>query len=72
MTCNVGGIERPIRIIVGILVLGIGIFADLPPIGTAIVLTVGSIALVTGTISFCPLWALLGINSCPASMSQKR
>jgi hypothetical protein len=27
MTCNVGGVERPIRIVVGIALLGIGAFA---------------------------------------------
>ena len=30
MTCNVGGVERPIRIVVGIALLGIGAFAGCP------------------------------------------
>ena len=68
MTCNVGGIERPIRILVGILVLGIGVFANLPLIGTAFALLLGSIALVTGVIQYCPLWMLFGLNTCPAEM----
>jgi len=72
MTCNVGGIERPIRILGGILVLGIGAFANLPPIGTAIALVVGTIALVTGAIGYCPLWALFGMNTCPTRTSQTR
>jgi hypothetical protein len=71
MTCNVGGIERPIRIVVGILVLGVGAFATLPPIGTAIALVVGTIALVTGAIGYCPLWALLGMNTCPIETPRK-
>jgi DUF2892 family protein len=71
MTCNVGGTERPIRIVVGILVLGIGTFAPLPLLGTAIALVVGTIALVTGVIQYCPLWALLGMNTCPAGMARK-
>ncbi|OGW49412.1 MAG: hypothetical protein A2V62_00880 [Nitrospirae bacterium RBG_19FT_COMBO_58_9] len=65
MTCNVGGAERPIRIVVGIALLGIGGFAGLPPVGTGIALVVGTIALVTGAIGFCPVWTLLGINTCP-------
>ncbi len=65
MTCNVGGIERPIRMVIGILLLGIGAFAELPPIGTGVALVAGTVALVTGAISFCPLWALFGINTCP-------
>ena len=65
MTCNVGGVERPIRIVVGIALLGIGAFAGLPPVGTGIALVVGTIALATGTIGFCPVWSVLGINTCP-------
>ena len=71
MTCNVGGIERPIRIIVGVALLGIGAFASLPVFGTAMVLLVGTIALVTGVVQYCPLWALFGMNTCPTQMSQK-
>jgi len=55
MTCNVGGVERPIRILLGILMLGIGSFTNLSLIGTAIALTLGTIALVTGVIEYCPL-----------------
>ena len=65
MACNVGGVERPIRIVVGIALLGIGAFAGLPPVGTGIALLFGTIALVTGAIGFCPVWTLLGINTCP-------
>lgn len=71
MTCNVGGIERPIRIGLGILLLGIGAFANLPLVGTAIVLAGGTIALVTGVIEFCPVWALLGMNTCPTPTPRK-
>jgi hypothetical protein len=58
-------VERPIRIVVGIALLGIGAFAGLPPVGTGIALVVGTIALVTGAIGFCPVWTLLGISTCP-------
>jgi hypothetical protein len=64
MTCNVGGVERPIRIVVGIALLGMGAFAGLPPVGTGIMFVLGTIALVTGAIGFCPAWTLLGINTC--------
>jgi hypothetical protein len=57
-------VERPIRIVLGIALLGIGTFAGLPPVGTGIVLVVGTITLVTGAIGFCPAWTLLGINTC--------
>lgn len=65
MTCNVGGIERPVRIVLGILLIGIGAFGGLPVAGMAAALLVGTVALVTGVIGFCPAWALFGINTCP-------
>ena len=71
MTCNVGGIERPIRIVVGILALGIGAFAGLPPVGTGVALVMGGIALVTGAIGFCPLWTMFGVNTCPIASGKK-
>jgi hypothetical protein len=72
MTCNVGGIERPIRIVVGIGLLGVGAFAGLPVEATAVALVLGTVALVTGAIGYCPLWKLLGLNTCPTAPSQKR
>jgi hypothetical protein len=71
MTCNVGRIERPIRIVLGILLIGIGAFAGLPPLGTGIMLVAGTIALVTGAIGFCPAWSLFGINTCPRNAATR-
>ncbi len=71
MTCNVGGIERPVRIVVGLVALGIGALAGLPPLGTGIALGVGAIALLTGVFGFCPLWTILRINTCPVTPGKK-
>ncbi len=65
MTCNVGGVERPIRIIIGLALLAIGAFGSLPAWGMGIAFVVGAVALVTGTIGYCPAWQLIGINTCP-------
>ena len=72
MSCNVGGIERPVRIVLGVLLVGIGAFAGLPPVGTGIALAMGTIALVTGALGFCPVWTLLVINTCPMQSSSKK
>jgi hypothetical protein len=71
MTCNVGGIEKPIRIVVGVALLAVGAFAGLSPAGAGVAFVVGTIALVTGAVGFCPAWKLLGINSCPMKPSGK-
>ena len=65
MTCNVGGIERPIRIVLGLVLVAIGSMAELPVAGMAIALVAGAIAMVTGVIGFCPVWSLLGLSTCP-------
>ncbi|MBA5871402.1 MAG: DUF2892 domain-containing protein [Nitrospira sp. CR2.1] len=71
MACNVGGIERPIRIVLGILLIGIGVFGGLTGAAMGVVLAVGAIALVTGLIGFCPAWTLLGINTCRVEAGKK-
>lgn len=72
MTCNVGGVERPIRIVAGLLLIAVGALAGLSPIGMGVALTVGVVLLVTGLIRYCPLTSLLGINTCEPSSSAKQ
>lgn len=71
MTCNVGRIERPIRIILGALFLFVALFAGLPTWGAWALGVIGAIALVTGAVGFCPAWMLFGINTCPTKPSAK-
>ena len=72
MTCNVGGIERPIRIGAGLVAIIIGFFAGLSTAMSGAALAVGGILLLTGAMGFCPLFTLLGINTCtPASGVKK-
>lgn len=71
MTCNVGGIERPIRIGLGLILLGVGAFAGLPPVPTAFAYVIGAVALGTGAVGFCPVWILFGINTRPTKPDGK-
>lgn len=72
MTCNVGGIERPIRIGAGVVAIIVGFFAELSTGVAGAALAVGGILLLTGAVGYCPLFTLLGINTCtPASSSKK-
>lgn len=72
MTCNVGGIERPIRIVVGIALLALGAFGNLPGIGAGAALVVGAVALITGAIGYCPAWSLFGISTCPTKPRERQ
>jgi len=58
MKCNVGTIDRVIRAVLGLILIGIGFSS-----GNMIVGLIGLIPLGTAVISFCPLYPLLGINT---------
>ena len=65
MVKNVGGVDQKIRLLLGLLAIGIAALAGLPTWGAVVMATVGVIALVTGSTGYCPLWTLFGINTCP-------
>ena len=56
--CNLGKLDRIIRAVLGVVLIGIGIY-----MGMWIVTGLGVIALATAAISFCPLYAILKLNS---------
>jgi len=71
MACNVGGIERPIRMIVGLAFLALAVFGNLPT-GWLIVFSIlGGVALITGLVGYCPAWSLLGISTCDVKTTRK-
>ncbi|MBS0149647.1 MAG: DUF2892 domain-containing protein [Nitrospira sp.] len=77
MTCNVGGIERPIRIGAGVVAIMIGLFAGFSTGAAGGALTVGAIAvgtilLLTGAVGYCPLFSVLGISTCPPVSGSKK
>lgn len=60
MKANVGGIDRILRIVVG---LALVVWALM---GGPVWAWIGVVPLATGAIGFCALYPLLGINTCPA------
>ncbi|RMW95091.1 DUF2892 domain-containing protein [Allofranklinella schreckenbergeri] len=60
MKLNVGGIDRILRIVVGVVLIALAAFNVVGWWGY-----LGIVPLVTGLFSFCPLYPLLGINTCP-------
>jgi hypothetical protein len=71
MKSNVGTTERLVRIGLGVILLLTGYFAALPQWGSIIAYLLGVVAIVTGAVSFCPLWQLLGINTCESGPPRK-
>jgi hypothetical protein len=59
MKCNVGGIDRVLRITVGLALVGLAASNMVGAWGW-----IGVIPLATGLFRFCPLYPIVGINSC--------
>lgn len=59
MTKNVGSIDRILRLVIGALLI-IGAL-----VGYGWWMWIGVVPLVTGLISSCPLYSLLGMSTCP-------
>ncbi len=63
MRFNIGTPERLARLILGAVLILLAFVAGLAPLWTWILGVAGAVLLVTGAIRFCPLWAILGINT---------
>ena len=60
MKANVGGIDKILRVIVGLVLITLAATGMVGVWGW-----IGVIPLVTGLVGWCPLYRLLGMNTCP-------
>lgn len=56
---NEGSVDRGLRVVVGLSLLSLTVVGPQTLWGL-----VGLVPLLTGTVGFCPLYRLLGINTC--------
>lgn len=61
MKVNEGAIDRVLRVLIGAGVLSLAFVGPQTPWAY-----LGLIPLITGLVGFCPLYAVLGLNTCPA------
>jgi len=59
MTKNIGGIERIIRIVAGLVLIALAVTGTVGVWGW-----LGLVPLATGLMGWCPPYSLLGINTC--------
>ena len=59
MKLNVGGIDRILRIVAGLALIGLTLSGTIGVWGW-----IGVVLLVTGAVKFCPLYSVLGMNTC--------
>ena len=60
MKPNVGGIDKILRIVAGLGLIGATVAGVLPAWGY-----IGIVPLATGLMGWCPAYPLLGVNTCP-------
>ncbi|MEQ1618445.1 MAG: DUF2892 domain-containing protein [Terricaulis sp.] len=60
MKTNEGAIDRVLRVLVGLGVLSLAFVGPQTPWGY-----VGLVPLITGLVGYCPVYAMLGFNTCP-------
>lgn len=62
--CNVGSIDRAIRIILGLVLIALAVAGE-QLIGQNLIWGwIGVVPLATGIFKFCPAYKLLGIKTC--------
>ncbi len=61
---NVGSADKIVRIVIGLALLWYALLAA--PTGWNWIGWLGVIPLVTAIVGVCPLYSILGVNTCPA------
>jgi len=62
MKKNEGGLDRALRVVAGLGLLALAFVGPKTPWGY-----VGLVPLLTGLVGFCPLYTVLGLNTCPVA-----
>lgn len=62
MKVNVGGADRILRIVVGLILVLLALSGQIGAWGW-----IGLVPLATGLFRVCPLYSVLGMNTCPVS-----
>jgi len=60
MKRNEGNLDRVLRVVLGLVLLSLVFVGPQTPWGW-----VGIIPLATGLVGFCPIYRILGLNTCP-------
>lgn len=60
MKINVGSVDRALRIIAGLVLIGLAATGTIGAWGW-----IGVMPLLTGIFKFCPAYAIFGMNTCP-------
>jgi hypothetical protein len=64
MTPNVGSIDRVLRVVVGVVLIGLTLMGTIGAWGW-----IGLMPIATAALGLCPLYSVLGFSTCPLKKS---
>jgi len=64
MKKNMGGLDRGIRIVAGLIIAALYYYQVIDGVLGNVLLALAAIFLITSFVSVCPIYALFGINTC--------
>lgn len=64
MKKNMGSIDRVVRIIIAAIVAGLFFANIITGVLAIVLLAISGIFVLTSFVSFCPIYAIFGLNSC--------
>lgn len=67
MKSNMGSIDRALRIIVGLIVVGLTLAGTIGVWGW-----IGIVPIITGALGNCPLYSVIGVNTCGGKNCDKK
>ncbi len=67
MSTNVGGIDRIVRIVIGLLLIAYAIPVGFPATGWNWVGWIGIVPILTALAGYCPAYSIVGLSTCAIS-----
>jgi hypothetical protein len=65
MKTNVGSMDKVIRIVLALIFAGLYFTGTVTGTLGLVLVILGGVFLVTALVGFCPLYAMVGMNTCP-------
>ncbi|MBL7982364.1 MAG: DUF2892 domain-containing protein [Flavobacteriales bacterium] len=65
MKTNVGSMDKVIRIVLALIFAGLYFTGTVPGTLGLVLVILGGVFLVTSLLGFCPLYAMVGLSTCP-------
>lgn len=65
MKTNVGTVDRMIRLVLGVVLVVLYFSETLTGTLGLVLVVLGVVFVITSIVGFCPLYSLVGLNTCP-------